>query len=65
MTKTYIENLHNKGTVNINHEAPHIVPKILTQQVGLANDIDFVGRKEDLQQVNESKFNRKSRPNIC
>ena len=24
------------------HEAPHNVPKILTKQVGLANDIDFV-----------------------
>ena len=27
----------------------HIVPKALTTQIGLANDIDFVGRKEELQ----------------
>jgi len=53
MPKTYIENIHNNGTVNINHQAPHIVPKVLTQQVGLANDIDFVGRKEELQKVDE------------
>jgi len=53
MPKTHIENLHNNGTVNINHEAPHIVPKVLTQQVGLANDIDFVGRKEELQKVDD------------
>ena len=53
MQKNYINNLHNNGTVNINHEAPHIVPKVLTQQVGLANDIDFVGRKEELKKVDE------------
>ena len=35
------------------HEAPHIIPKILTKQVGLANDIDFVGRKDELQKVDE------------
>jgi len=35
------------------HEAPHNVPKILTKQVGLANDIDFIGRKEELQKVDE------------
>jgi len=31
----------------------HIIPKVLTKQVGLANDIDFVGRKEELQKVDE------------
>ena len=35
------------------HEAPHIIPKVLTKQTGLANDIDFVGRKEELQKVDE------------
>ena len=35
------------------HEAPHIVPKVLTKQVGLANEIDFVGRKEELEKVDE------------
>ncbi len=35
------------------HETPHIIPKVLTKQVGLANDIDFVGRKKDLQKVDE------------
>jgi len=53
MPKTYIENLHNNGTVNINHQAPHTIPKILTKQLGLANDSDFVGRKEELQKVDE------------
>jgi tetratricopeptide (TPR) repeat protein len=32
---------------------PHKVPKKLTPQTGLANDIDFVGRKEELQKVDE------------
>ncbi len=31
----------------------HIIPKILTNQTGLANDIYFVGRKEELQKVDE------------
>ena len=31
----------------------HRVPKVLTHQTGLANDIDFVGRKEELQKVDE------------
>ena len=31
----------------------HIIPKVLTKQTGLANDIDFVGRKEELQKVDE------------
>lgn len=35
------------------HEASHIIPKILTKQTGLANDIYFVGRKEELQKVDE------------
>ena len=50
----YIENLEvqDGGIVNIN-QAPHIIPKVLTKQTGLANDIDFVGRKEELQKVDE------------
>ncbi len=32
---------------------PHQVPKILTKQLGLANDSDFVGRKDELQKVDE------------
>jgi len=35
------------------HQVPHKIPKVLTKQVGLANDIDFVGRKEELQKVDE------------
>ncbi len=35
------------------HQAPHIIPRVLTKQVGLANDIDFVGRKNELQKVDE------------
>ena len=35
------------------HKAPHIIPKVLTKQTGLANDIDFVGRKDELQKVDE------------
>ncbi|HHH53687.1 MAG TPA: ATP-binding protein, partial [Bacteroidetes bacterium] len=31
----------------------HKIPKVLPKQVGLANDIDFVGRKEELQNVDE------------
>jgi len=38
------------NTVNL---PPHIIPKKLTPQTGLANDIDFVGRKEELQKVDE------------
>lgn len=55
MPKTYIETLINEegGTVNIKHETPHIIPKILTKQIGLANDIDFVGRKDELKKVDE------------
>jgi tetratricopeptide (TPR) repeat protein len=35
------------------HEAPHMIPKVLTKQTGLSNDIDFVGRKEELQKIDE------------
>jgi len=35
------------------HLPPHEIPKKLTPQTGLANDIDFVGRKEELQKVDE------------
>jgi tetratricopeptide (TPR) repeat protein len=35
------------------HESPHIIPKVLTSQVGLANNIDFVGRKDALREVDE------------
>jgi len=38
---------------NVTIESPHIIPKALTTQTGLANDIDFVGRKEELQKVDE------------
>jgi len=37
----------------VNQLPSHIIPKILTNQTGLANDIDFVGRKEELQKVDE------------
>ena len=37
-------------TVNL---PPHEIPKKLTPQTGLANDIDFVGWKEELQKVDE------------
>lgn len=37
----------------VNHLPSHIIPKILTKQTGLANDIDFVGRKEELQKLDE------------
>lgn len=50
-----IENSFNKITnsdIDI-HLPPHIIPKVLTKQTGLANDIDFVGRKEELQKVDE------------
>jgi len=40
------------GVVNI-HSSLHIIPKVLTEKTGLANDIDFVGRKEELQKVDE------------
>jgi len=52
--ENHIENLEVQkgGVVNINH-APHKVPKKLTPQTGLANDIDLVGRKEELQKVDE------------
>jgi tetratricopeptide (TPR) repeat protein len=43
-----------KSTVNQQIHLPkHIIPKVLTHQTGLANDIDFVGRKEELQKVDE------------
>ena len=35
------------------HKPSHIIPKVLTKQTGLANDIDFVGRKEELRKVDE------------
>jgi hypothetical protein len=42
------------STVNQDiHLPPHIIPKVLTKQTGLTNDIDFVGRKEELQKVDE------------
>ena len=58
MPKTYIENIENQGgTINVHNSQinlpPHIIPKKLTPQTGLANDIDFVGRKEELQKVDE------------
>ena len=37
----------------VTKSAPHIIPKVLTNQTGLANDIDFVGRKDELQKVDE------------
>jgi len=47
----------NKGIINtgdnVTIETPHIIPKVLTNQTGLANDINFVGRKEELQKVDE------------
>lgn len=47
----------NTGIINtgdgVTIEAQHIIPKILTEKTGLANDIDFVGRKEELQKVDE------------
>ena len=47
----------NRGIINtgdnVTIETPHIIPKKLTPQTGLANDIDFVGRKEELQKVDE------------
>jgi len=58
MPKTYIENIENQGgTINVHNSQinlpPHKVPKKLTPQTGLANEIDFVGRKEELQKVDE------------
>ncbi len=35
------------------HEVPHIIPKLLTSDVGLASEINLVGRKEELQKVDE------------
>ena len=47
----------NKGIINtgdnVTIETPHIIPQKLTPQIGLANDINFVGRKEELQKVDE------------
>lgn len=41
------------GDNNNIHLPPHIVPKALTTQTGLANDINFVGRKDELKKVDE------------
>ena len=32
---------------------PYIVPRVLTKYVGLVSDINFVGRKDELQKVDE------------
>jgi tetratricopeptide (TPR) repeat protein len=42
----------NNSAITINLPK-HEVPKILTPQIGLANDINFIGRNEDLQKVDE------------
>lgn len=41
------------GDNNSVHLPRHIIPKVLTEKTGLANDINFVGRKEELQKVDE------------
>ncbi len=41
------------GDNNDIHLPPHIIQKVLTTQTGLANEIDFVGRKEELKKVDE------------
>ncbi len=48
----YIKELKVKGGV-VNVGDSHTVPKALTTQTGLANDIDFIGRKEELKKVDE------------
>ena len=58
MPKTYIENIQNQGgTINVHNSEinlpPHIIPQKLTPQTGLANDINFIGRKEELQKIDE------------
>jgi len=35
------------------HETPHIIPKLLTSDTGLASEINLVGRKEELQKVDK------------
>jgi len=45
-------NIITGDNVNV-HLPPHAIPKILTQQTGLAHDIDFVGRKDELQKIDE------------
>jgi tetratricopeptide (TPR) repeat protein len=45
-------NNNNNSNINVTLP-PHTVPKVLTKQLGLANDSDFVGRKEELQKVDE------------
>jgi hypothetical protein len=49
-TNSFNDITDSEITINL---PKHIIPKVLTDQIGLANDIDFVGRKEDLQKVDE------------
>lgn len=41
------------GDYNSVNFPPHIVPKFLTKHVGLAKDINFIGRKKELQKVDK------------
>jgi len=61
-----INNLHFEGTkigigasANITLPSSHIIPKVLTFPIGLVSNMNFVGRKEELQKIDEL-LNQKS-----